>query len=109
MPYTEDNIHIGGKCGSTAVDRNFYMLMKARFGKAFSSLPRRRIGPGSEFMNKFEIAKRDFGMSTEDDSVHHLPLNMPLQKADHEYFDFDERFVLLSKYVHGKPFPVYHH
>ncbi|KAL2851693.1 hypothetical protein BJX68DRAFT_265937 [Aspergillus pseudodeflectus] len=87
---------IGGKCGSTAVDRNFYMLMKARFGKAFSSLPRRRIGPGSEFMNKFEIVKRDFGMSTEDDSVHPLPLNMPLQKADPEYFDVDERFVLLS-------------
>ncbi|KAL3483161.1 hypothetical protein BJX62DRAFT_245151 [Aspergillus germanicus] len=70
---------IGGKCGSTAVDRNFYMLMKARFGKAFDSLPRRRTGPENEFMNKFE---RDFGLGTEDGAVHHLPLNMPLQKAD---------------------------
>ncbi|KAL3449873.1 hypothetical protein BJX65DRAFT_305887 [Aspergillus insuetus] len=87
---------IGGKCGSTAVDRNFYMLMKARFGKAFDSLPRRRTGPGSEFMNKFEIVKRDFGLSTEDGAVHHLPLNMPLQKADPEYFDVDERYVLFD-------------
>ncbi|KAJ0417519.1 hypothetical protein BJY00DRAFT_325500 [Aspergillus carlsbadensis] len=88
---------IGGKCGSTAVDRNFYMLMKCRFGKAFESLPRRRTGPGSEFMNKFEIVKRDFGLKTEeDDAIHQLPLNMVLPEVDPEHFDVDERLVLIT-------------
>ncbi|RAL02598.1 uncharacterized protein BO80DRAFT_492317 [Aspergillus ibericus CBS 121593] len=53
----------GGKCGSIAIDREFYRLMPKRFGDAFDLLPMKRKGPGSDFMKKFEIIKRDFGYS----------------------------------------------
>ncbi|KAH2148997.1 hypothetical protein KXW33_004558 [Aspergillus fumigatus] len=85
----------GGKCGSTAVDRNFYRLMSDRFGDAFDRLPRKRKSPGSEFMRKFEIIKRDFGNSDED-TTFELPLNMTVDNPDPEFFDEEERLVLIS-------------
>jgi hypothetical protein len=54
---------VGGKCGATYIDRNLHKLLAQRFGKAFSSLPPERIGPGSRFMNEFESKKRDFAGS----------------------------------------------
>ncbi|KAL3478805.1 hypothetical protein BJX99DRAFT_223928 [Aspergillus californicus] len=86
---------IGGKCGSTAVDRNFYQLMSDRFGEAFDNLPLKRKSPGSEFMKKFEVIKRDFGHSDEQTSFE-LPLNMTLPEPNPEYFDDEELFVILS-------------
>ncbi|KAL3430242.1 hypothetical protein BDV09DRAFT_202347 [Aspergillus tetrazonus] len=86
---------MGGKCGSTAIDRNFYNLMSERFGEAFDKLPMKRKGPGSEFMRRFETLKRDFGVSDEQD-VHELPLNMTLDNPDPKYFDGDERMVIIS-------------
>ncbi|RHZ47431.1 Hsp70 family protein [Aspergillus thermomutatus] len=86
---------IGGKCGSTAVDRNLYQLMSQRFGEAFDNLPMRMKGPGSQFMKAFESIKRDFGYSDEE-NVFELPLNMKLTDARPQYFNDDERLVLLS-------------
>ncbi|KAL4948273.1 hypothetical protein BDW69DRAFT_199012 [Aspergillus filifer] len=85
----------GGKCGSTAVDRNFYELMSERFGEAFDKLPMKRKGPGSEFMRRFETLKRDFGVSDEQ-TIHELPLNMDVDDPDPKYFDVDERMVIIS-------------
>ena len=58
----------------------------------------KRKGPGSEFMNKFDILKRDF-MDPEDAEIFELPLNMTMSKLklDPEYFDGDERQVLVSR------------
>ncbi|KAL2819288.1 hypothetical protein BDW59DRAFT_151587 [Aspergillus cavernicola] len=86
---------IGGKCGSTAIDRNFYRLMSERFGEAFEKLPGKRKSPGSQFMNTFEGVKRDFGNSDEQ-TTFELPLNMPLDDPDPKYFDDDERLVIIS-------------
>ncbi|GFG22579.1 heat shock 70 kDa protein 12A [Aspergillus udagawae] len=86
---------IGGKCGSTAVDRNLYQLMSERFGDAFDDLPMKLKGPGSRFMKAFESIKRDFGYSDEE-NVFELPLNMKLTDANPEHFNDDERLVLLS-------------
>ncbi|GFF46529.1 heat shock 70 kDa protein 12A [Aspergillus udagawae] len=86
---------IGGKCGSTAVDRNFYKLMSDRFGNAFDNLPTKRKSPGSEFMKRFEIIKRDFGNSDEE-TTFELPLNMNVANPDPEFFDEEERLVLIS-------------
>ncbi|OJJ02097.1 hypothetical protein ASPVEDRAFT_887752 [Aspergillus versicolor CBS 583.65] len=86
---------IGGKCGSTAVDRKFYNLMGQIFGKAFSDLPRRRTAPGSDFMNKFEIIKRDFGYSSAE-TTHELFLNMNPVGVNAEYFNEDESLVIVS-------------
>ncbi|OAX80402.1 hypothetical protein ACJ72_05262 [Emergomyces africanus] len=86
---------VGGKCGSTAVDRNFYQLMSDRFGDAFENLPMKRKGAGSELMNKFEVIKKDFGHSNEP-TIFELPLNMNAPDASPKYFDDEERMVLLS-------------
>ncbi|DAA75364.1 TPA_exp: HSP70 family protein [Trichophyton benhamiae CBS 112371] len=86
----------GGKCGSTAIDRNLYRLMSRRFGKAFDMLPAKKKGPGSEFMRKFEIVKKDFGFNIDEDKIYELPLNMRANKVKSEYFDDEERLVLLS-------------
>ncbi|KAL4734478.1 actin-like ATPase domain-containing protein [Aspergillus similis] len=86
---------IGGKCGSTAVDRNFYRLMSDRFGEAFDNLPLKRKSPGSEFMRKFEVIKRDFGHSDEE-TTFELPLNMTLSEPNSDHFDDEERLVILS-------------
>ncbi|KAE8370730.1 actin-like ATPase domain-containing protein [Aspergillus caelatus] len=86
---------IGGKCGSTAVDRNFYKLMSDRFGDAFNNLPMKRKSPGSEFMKQFETVKRDFG-SSDELTTFELPLNMTVSNADPEHFDEEERIVIIS-------------
>ncbi|RAL13363.1 Hsp70 family protein [Aspergillus homomorphus CBS 101889] len=87
---------IGGKCGSTAIDRNFYKLMLHRFGSAFQDLPASAKGPGSNFMNRFEIIKRDFGTSCDFD-VFELPLNMiPPSGVSSKDFDADERLVKIT-------------
>ncbi|KAL4881112.1 hypothetical protein BJY04DRAFT_218627 [Aspergillus karnatakaensis] len=87
---------IGGKCGSTAIDRNFYRLMSNRFGNDFDKLPSKKKAPGSDFMRKFELIKRDFGYSEEEDTIFELPLSMTLKKPDPEHFEDDEQMVLLS-------------
>ncbi|KAG5291454.1 Hsp70 family protein [Histoplasma ohiense] len=69
--------------------------MSDRFGDAFDNLLMKRKGPGSELMNKFEVIKKDFGHS-DDPTIFELPLNMNAPYAKPEYFDDEERIVLLS-------------
>ncbi|PLB50009.1 hypothetical protein P170DRAFT_473582 [Aspergillus steynii IBT 23096] len=45
--YEELTSAIGGLCGSTAVDRNFYGWMKKEFGRAFDDIPLNFKGPGT--------------------------------------------------------------
>jgi streptogramin lyase len=47
-------------------------------------------------MKKFEIIKRDFGTSDED-TTFELPLNMTVANPDPEFFDEEERLVLISR------------
>jgi hypothetical protein len=84
----------GAKCGSTYIDRNFHELMTDRFGKAYTSISESDRGPGSRFMDTFESAKKDFG-STPYDGEGQVYLKMEV--ADSEYYDSDERRVLLSR------------
>ncbi|EEP75420.1 conserved hypothetical protein [Uncinocarpus reesii 1704] len=86
---------IGGKCGSTAVDRNFYNLMSNRFGECFDNLPPKKKGPGSEFMNKFEIIKLDFGNDT-DGTTHELPLRMEVIETNPAHYDDEECLVMIN-------------
>lgn len=78
------------------IDRNFYMLMSRRFGSAFDNLPHKRKGPGSDFMRAFEQVKRDFGYSGED-TIHELPLNMPIGDPNPEHYDDVERLVKITE------------
>jgi hypothetical protein len=90
---------IGGKCGSTAIDRNFYKLMSERFGPAFDALSAKRKGPGSTFMRYFEALKRNFGLDSED-TTHELELpGIRSSQVDPQYYDEEEGTVIISEYV----------
>lgn len=86
--------YIGGKCGSTYIDRNFHSLLSKRFGSAFDDLPFGQTGPGSRFMAAFEALKRDFGRNDEREVGEVGPLNLGI--SDCEYYDEEDRIVLLT-------------
>lgn len=86
--------YIGGKCGSTYIDRNFHSLLSKRFGSAFDDLPFCQTGPGSRFMAAFEALKRDFGRNDEREVGEVGPLNLGI--SDCEYYDEEDRIVLLT-------------
>ncbi|KAF2137317.1 uncharacterized protein K452DRAFT_341303 [Aplosporella prunicola CBS 121167] len=60
LEFKELCVGIGGKCGSTSIDRNFNIWMLKTFGKAYENVQPKRRGPGSNFMRSFETAKRTF-------------------------------------------------
>lgn len=87
-----------GKCGGTFVDRNFFKLLGNRFGEAFTSLDPEQIGPGSSFMDQFELKKKDFGSSAPSKRAYRIPLHMPRLKRDpkmEEYYENRSSSVLL--------------
>ena len=72
--------------------------MVRRYGEAFTTLPLKRVGPGSPFMEQFEIVKRDFhGRNA--NQVFELPLKMRLlnEDAGAEGYDFEEDQVLITR------------
>ncbi|KAK1066326.1 hypothetical protein LTR74_007213 [Friedmanniomyces endolithicus] len=85
-----------GNCGSTAVDRNLYALMRKRFGRAFVAVEERRRGPGSRFMNAWETIKRSFGTHAGHEVYEIGPLVMR-HLEDSEHYDADECMVLLTR------------
>lgn len=86
---------LGGKCGSTYIDRNLHSLLSRRFGAPFDTLPFSEKGPGSEFMMSFETVKRDFGRDDGDDDIRKLT-NLKLDIPDSEFYDQRERTVKLT-------------
>ncbi|QSZ31534.1 hypothetical protein DSL72_001101 [Monilinia vaccinii-corymbosi] len=94
LSFDELCVGIGGKCGSTYIDRNLHSLLSKRFGSAFDNLPVGQTGPGSRFMAAFELLKRDFGRNNEREEVELGPLNLDVPDSAH--FDEEDRLVLLS-------------
>ncbi|KAM0183762.1 hypothetical protein ACHAPF_000206 [Botrytis cinerea] len=94
LSFDELCVGIGGKCGSTQIDRNLHIMLSQRFGAAFDDLTFGQKGPGSRFMAAFEALKRDFGRNDEREIGELGPLN--LNVVDSAYFDEEDRLVLLS-------------
>ena len=86
---------IGGKCGSTYIDREFHSWMSKNFGQHFDMMKFEKIGPGSRFMKDFESHKRDFGYSSNLDLVYEINLVIPGAR-DSEVYDEDESVVKLT-------------
>jgi hypothetical protein len=91
---SNENNLIGGKCGSTYIDRNFHALLSKRFGSAFDDLSFGQKGPGGKLMNAFQVFKRDFGRTDNADEREIGPINLDVPES--EYYDPDDRMVLLS-------------
>ncbi|KAF7946500.1 hypothetical protein EAE96_009497 [Botrytis aclada] len=87
-------VGIGGKCGSTYIDRNLHSLLSERFGLAFGDISVAQKGPGSRFMAAFEMLKRDFGRNDDKDTVELGPLNLDVPES--KYYDKEDRLVLLK-------------
>lgn len=85
----------GGKCGSTFIDRNLHELMRKKFGSAFDAVPLEKKGPGSKFMEEFEVLKSGFGEGQGIDDVVELTLRMDLGES--ESYDPDDRTIKLTK------------
>ncbi|KAF5965228.1 Hsp70 chaperone protein [Fusarium bulbicola] len=86
-------VNEGGKCGSTTIDRALHRLMVDRFGSAFSSLPYEKRGAGTKFMNQFESAKRDFGLSKRSRKYR---LDLRLQVPNSQWYDGDDNEVIIT-------------
>lgn len=84
---------IGGKCGSTTIDRALHRLMEERFGPLFTSLSYQKTGVGSKFMTQFESIKRDFGFSKR--SRQYL-LDLNLGCEDSQWYRSDENEVVIT-------------
>lgn len=84
--------------------------MTARFGVGFSTLDRKKIGPGSEFMKAFEDAKRNFEGKAKSKPDYWLPLKMRKLDEDdaaiHQFYDFEEDRVKITRYGLSNPFQI---
>ncbi|OBT74750.1 hypothetical protein VF21_06621 [Pseudogymnoascus sp. 05NY08] len=106
LEFDELCVGVGGKCGSTYIDRNLHSLLSRRFGAPFDTLPISKKGPGSRFMKSFESSKRDFGRDDDDDDIRELT-DLKLDIPDSEFYDEEEQFVKLTyKDIQGLFDPV---
>jgi hypothetical protein len=71
--------------------------MSKRFGKSFEDLPFSQKGPGSRFMTNFETHKKSFGLSDDRENREIGPIRLDVPGS--EYFDEDERSVILTQLV----------
>ncbi|KAF9629605.1 putative hsp70 family protein [Lasiodiplodia theobromae] len=99
LQFKELCVGIGGKCGSTAIDRNFNQWMIQKFGNAYKDLPPRKRGPGSLFMRSFEEAKKAFGTNSLDSNgaprkVEIENLNMAL--VSNEQYDHKQSVLKIT-------------
>ncbi|KFZ02938.1 hypothetical protein V502_11372 [Pseudogymnoascus sp. VKM F-4520 (FW-2644)] len=94
LSFNELCVGVGGKCGSTHIDRNLHALLSERFGSAFDNLPFGVKGPGGRFMSSFEMLKRDFGLTDNSDDRDLGPINLDVPES--EYYDPEDSIVKLS-------------
>lgn len=91
-------VGIGGKCGSTFIDRNFQRWMARTFKSAWENLKPEKKGPGSRLMRDFEVTKRDFGTQGTLDKRFEIEFVIP-NASDSEHYDADEGLIILTGFV----------
>jgi len=90
-----DSVALGGKCGSTYVDRNLHSLLSKRFGSSFDNLSYSMKGPGSKFMASFESGKKSFGSNDNKTTLDIGPIRLDVPNSEH--YDKNERMVILTQ------------
>lgn len=92
---------IMGKYGSTSIDRAFLKLLREELGTPFENLSQTKVGPGSRFMNEFELAKKGFDGSDMQKKfrLRLIPLGHPLKLVNPQStrYDFEEGDVIISR------------
>ncbi|KAF2084380.1 actin-like ATPase domain-containing protein [Saccharata proteae CBS 121410] len=88
---------MGGKCGSTAIDRNFNKWMHATFGQAYEDVKLQRRSPGSKFMRSFESAKKNFGSNPYGGNEGKIiQVDIWMQTRSSELYDEDDGTLMLT-------------
>lgn len=85
---------MGGKCGSTYIDRKFHSWLAEVFGQEFKELSFDKKGPGSRLMREFELIKRDFGAIH--DPNQEFEVTLVMKAKDSMNYDKDESLVKFS-------------
>jgi molecular chaperone DnaK (HSP70) len=98
LQFDEAIAGIGGKCGSTYIDRNFHVWMSSQFGSAFECLGQDKTGVGSRFMKDFESSKWDFGIESDINKHFEIEITMRGVKSS-KYYDADDSTVIFSRLV----------
>ncbi|KIN04334.1 hypothetical protein OIDMADRAFT_159767 [Oidiodendron maius Zn] len=107
LEFDELCVGVGGKCGSTYIDRNLHSLLSRRFGTPFDNLPLSKKGSGSRFMMSFEKFKQDFGRNDDDHHDIREVTDLKLDIPDSEFYNEEERIVNLTyKDIQGLFDPV---
>lgn len=98
LSFKEICVGMGGKVGSTYIDRNFNQWLINTFGNAYTSIPAKKRGPGSALMRSFETAKRTFSSEADDENdatiieIEHLCMKAPSSSR----FDEEEETLKLT-------------
>lgn len=73
--------------------------MSERFGSSWDDLEQRLKGPGSHFMNSWEIAKRQLSPEDGGEDIQELgPVNLKVKGVtDFEWYDEEEQMVKLTR------------
>lgn len=92
---------LGGKCGSTMIDRNLHKLMTTRYADAWLDVAQERRCPGSRFMDNFETHKQNFGSTTDGQD---MTLQLRLRNLEERdprciQYDPEEAEVTLTRFV----------
>lgn len=90
----------GGKCGSTTIDRALVNMLQEEIGEPFVKLPQSKTGPGSRFMEEFELIKKDFD-GAELEKKFNLPLTalsdpLRLSDPDTQRYDFVDCEIIIT-------------
>lgn len=82
------------------MDRNFHHLLVSRFGDAYLSIDEAERGPGSDFLNSFELNKRSFSATGRPDKKTGLQLYMPRVLQDPNFSEkYENHYSLRTKRV----------
>lgn len=87
LTFDELVVGIGGKCGSTYVDREFIKWMETTFKGFYTDLKWANRGPTSSLMKAFEGVKRDAGKSKDPRKYHEMVCVMPGLDEDSEHYE----------------------
>ncbi|CAI7668568.1 unnamed protein product [Penicillium viridicatum] len=99
----------GAKCGGAAIDSRLFDLMKRRLPEHTFKHLNHLIGPGSEFMERFETLKRSFGSSNNQNPFYlSLPIRMGREACGMGFDKGTGKFILTFEDVQSLFDPVVH-
>ena len=91
-PYWNRNdLFLGGKCGSAAIDSRFYQLLSERLGIRIHELPQIYSGKGKALLSHLERIKISF--TGNEQTMESIPVRLNPKRRDHSLYDSRTQFI----------------